>query len=291
VLTAKQLPALHAAVLATCDANDGQADGLLSDPGLCHFDPASIACPPRTHSNGCLTPDQIDAVRALYAGPHTADGTRLYPGGLPYGSELAWVGWTVPPHRRVPPSAVVSARLGENYLHFLGFPIGLPTASLAAWSFDVAGYQRLIPEAIRGDALDPDLSAFEQRGGKLILWHGWADQAIPPYGTIDYYARLVRESGGFGRTRAFARLFLIPSMYHCFGGYGPQAFSLIDDLVAWVEEGSAPDDLLVSGGGPGTPDTITVRPYPEGTTGDLGGRFPDEIDWIGERQLYRGGPR
>jgi feruloyl esterase len=290
ILTADKLPALHAAVIAACDGADGATDGLIRDPSICRFDPARLACPTGTDAATCLTAAQVAAVRALYSGPVDASGERLFPGGEPYGSELAWGRWFAPPPG-VPMAATLAAAFGQGYLQFMGFPIGSPTSSIANWTFDVHGFRRLIPESMRYDALDPDLSAFQQAGGKLILYQGWADQVVSPYSTIDYYAMLSRRMGGLDSTQRFARLFLLPSVYHCFGSYGPFRFSLIDRLVTWVEDGTAPSQVVVSGGGPGTPRHETVRPYPDGASGDLGGALPDETRWVGSRELYVSGPR
>ena len=64
-----------------------------------------------------------------------------------------------------------------------------------------------------------DLETFRRSGGKLILWHGWGDQAIPPTETLDYYQRLWQHNGGLADTQEWARVFLIPTMAHCLGGY------------------------------------------------------------------------
>ena len=90
---------------------------------------------------------------------------------------------------------------------------------------------------------NPDLSAFRDRGGKTIVWHGLADQLIPAEGTIDYYTRVQQRMGGEKQTSAFARLFLAPGVAHCSGGPGPQPTGVLDALVSWVEEGKAPETL------------------------------------------------
>ncbi|MEO5961360.1 MAG: tannase/feruloyl esterase family alpha/beta hydrolase, partial [Opitutaceae bacterium] len=93
---------------------------------------------------------------------------------------------------------------------------------------------------------DPDLTRFRDRGGKVIVAHGLADQLIPPQGSIDYYQRVQQRMGGEGKTAAFARLFLVPGVDHGFRGAGPSPGfnNLIAAVVAWVEEGKAPDRLI-----------------------------------------------
>lgn len=94
-----KLAALHNAVVAACDHLDGLVDGQIDDPHDCRFDPVIRQCPTGTDQPHCLTPAQVDAARTLYAGPADAHGRRLYPGGQPRGSELAWdsYNWLVPP--------------------------------------------------------------------------------------------------------------------------------------------------------------------------------------------------
>lgn len=93
---------------------------------------------------------------------------------------------------------------------------------------------------------DPDLSAFRKSGGKLLLYHGWADPAITAYGTIDYYDDVVAKSGGRKRADEFVRLFLAPGMHHCAGGPGPNAFDSLSAIERWVENGAAPERIVAS---------------------------------------------
>ena len=93
VLTSEKLPALHAAVIKAC----GNAQGLIEDPRSCDFNPATIQCPAGADNSSCLTPAQVTVVREFYLGPNDGHGHYLYPGGEPYGSELAWAGAAVDP--------------------------------------------------------------------------------------------------------------------------------------------------------------------------------------------------
>ena len=111
--------------------------------------------------------------------------------------------------------------------------------------FTVDGYNRLQPLGGLYDSTDPDLKAFRARGGKLILYHGWADQAIPPWATTDYYEAVTREMGGFASTQRFSRLYMVRGLYHCPCGPFPTgdpatAIDLMDELVDWVQTGKAP---------------------------------------------------
>jgi hypothetical protein len=110
---------------------------------------------------------------------------------------------------------------------------------------------------------DPNLAAFRDRGGKLVLWHGWNDQLIVPEGTIDYYDRVTNElGGGYEHTQEFARLFMAPGVAHCAGGAGPQPQGLFQAVVDWVETGRAPDTILASKPIEGGTQTRPLCPYP-----------------------------
>ncbi|HMJ63882.1 MAG TPA: tannase/feruloyl esterase family alpha/beta hydrolase, partial [Candidatus Binatia bacterium] len=91
---------------------------------------------------------------------------------------------------------------------------------------------------------DPDLTRFRDHGGKVIIYHGLADQLIPAEGTVDYYKRVQQRVGGPEKTAQFARLFLIPGVDHGFRGAGPTPTGTMEAIVRWVEEGKAPDKLM-----------------------------------------------
>ena len=147
-----------------------------------------------------------------------------------------------------------------------------------------------------------DLSAFQRRGGKLVLWHGFADQAIPPAGTLDYYQRLTH-----GRGQDWARLFMVPSLYHCGGGTTLTEFDPLKELVAWVERGTAPAKVTATGRDDAGNVTRTrpVFAYPQravydgtGSVDDAANFRPapplspvrDVVDWAGNRLYAIPGP-
>ncbi|MET9002185.1 tannase/feruloyl esterase family alpha/beta hydrolase [Amycolatopsis sp. NPDC004169] len=239
ILTAAKLPALHEAVLAACDRLDGLADGQLDDPRACSFDPATLTCT-GAETPSCLTPAQVAVVRKLYSPPTDGRGTLLYPGGQEPGSELSWAGWIIATPETG--GSAFARNLADNYLRYLGYPIGAPASTVDTFAFTKAEFDRLTPVGVRYDAMSLDLSAFQRRGGKLLLWHGWADEAIPPAGTLDYYQRLTR-----GGPQDWARLFMVPSLYHCGGGTTLTEFDPLEQLVAWVERGSTPTVVTATG--------------------------------------------
>jgi Tannase and feruloyl esterase len=307
ILTGAKLPTLHQAVVAACDGLDGLVDGQLDDPRACRFDPGTIGCPPGIDLPSCLTSAQVAAARRLYAGPTDVDGRRLYPGGEPPGSELAWEGSIIPE----PQFGASVAPLPDNYLRYVGYPIGAPHSSVAEFRFTVAEFDRLTPEGVKGNALSLDLSGFRRSGGKLLIWHGWADQSIPPAGTLDYYQRLWQHSGGLRRTQRWARVFMVPTVYHCAafaGGYRLNEFDPFPQLVAWVERGKAPDWIIANQRDPQDKTVVRSRPvfpYPlraaydgTGSIDDASNFVPaqpsvpphDTIDWVGTDLYTRRGP-
>jgi len=294
ILTAAKLPALHAAVLRECDAKDGLADGQIDDPRACAFDPRSLRCPAGTDTANCLTDAQIDAVRKLYDGPRDERGRLMYPGGEPVGSEANWARWVTPTATGAP---AVAANNATNALKYLVFASPRPSATLQDLHFDSATFREIAQQAGIYDASDPDLTAFRAAGGKLLLWHGWADPAISPYGTIAYYHALTERMGGTAATQRFARLFMLPGVSHCGDGQGPDAIDALTPTLAWVEKGVAPDRLIAT---KRQDDTVVrtrpVYPYPTvarydgtGSTDNAANftptpppiRYEDDIAWLG----------
>lgn len=245
ILAASKIPALHAAVIRAC----GNARGIIADPRHCGFNPAAIRCPRGRDSASCLMPAQVQAVRRFYRGPTDKHGRSLYNGGEPYGSELGWIGNFV--QRASDPAApadTMDAALALSYLKDMAFLPNPPDSfTLADVRFTDTEFWRvnLLGDAIY-NANDPDLRAFAAHGGKLIIYHGWADQSIPPWSTLDYYAAVERAMGGFTATQSFSRLYMIPGAYHCLFAPGGGSVNLADfltPLISWVQDGIAPGTI------------------------------------------------
>ena len=253
VLTAADMPVLHAAALAACDRLDGLADGLISDPLRCRFDPMSAVCRSGQSTN-CLTPAAAEAAQRLYSGAMDGQGHRFEVGGLMPGSELGWPGVGVVPDPNVPsrfppppgppvPGSVMFASDTIQYLAFPG-PLG-PDWKLTDFRFDMPTFDALRTMHALYDATDPDLSRFAAGGGKLLVWHGLSDQHISPANTVAY-AQVVDDKMGSARAAAFMRTFLIPGMYHCGSGDGLTSIDVLTPLMAWVEDGDAPSGIVAS---------------------------------------------
>src|SRR5215469_5384384 len=209
ILTSEKLPALHAAVIKAC----ANAQGLIEDPRSCGFSPATIQCPAGVDDPSCLTPAQVQVVRDIYLGPNDGHGHWLYPGGQPYGSELAWAPEFISPSSDAHwPIDTPGYQIGDSYLKYAAYWHNPPASfQLTDFRFTRAAYRKLLPLAGLYDATDPNLAAFARDGGKLILYQGWADQEISPFGTIGYYKAAVQRAGGFAASQRFSRLYLVPN--------------------------------------------------------------------------------
>jgi Tannase and feruloyl esterase len=286
ILTAEKLPALHAAVMAQC----GDSDGIITDPRLCAFQPASMRCPAGTDTPTCLTDAQVTAVDKFYRGPTDAAGRSLYNGGLPYGSELGWTATFIAPASDTgAPADTYDGRISLSYLKYLGYLHNPPAGfTLADVRFTDSAFAKLnILGNLIYNADNPDLTAFRADGGKLIMYHGWADEAIPPWSTIDYYAAVEHTMGGFAASQSFSRLYMIPGAYHCMLGpdfNDPTQIALpelLTPLMDWVQRGIAPGAVpapILSLSDYSTVVDQTVTPYDalapvRSAPGSLNGRY------------------
>lgn len=239
LLTPADAERVHAAALAACDEDDGVKDGIIADPRQCRFDVASLGCKTRT-GRGCLSAAQIDAVKRIYQGPANSQGEALYTGGALPGSELNWIGNYIA--REPGPSTY------ERFMRDMFGYIAFADSPGAAWRIQDFNFdtdpQRLgvVEQMMTGS--NPDLRAFRKRGGKLIVYQGWADQSVVPLNVIDYVETVTRTMGGKAATDEFLRLFMVPGMGHCLGGPGADTIDYLGALERWVEAGEAPERLL-----------------------------------------------
>jgi len=112
------------------------------------------------------------------------------------------------------------------------------------------------------DATNPDLTAFRDRRGKMLMYFGWADQSLNAQMGVDYFESVQQKMGP--RTPDFFRLFMQPGVFHCGGGVGAGSFEPLLVVVDWVELGKAPDRItaarIVDGK---TVRTRPLCPYPQ----------------------------
>lgn len=253
-IPATKIPALAAAVNAACDEKDGVKDGVLNDPRACNFDPSTIECKTGEESDKCLSSAQVATLKKLYAGVSDSHGHLLFPGYLP-GAEDGPGGWAMWITGRAPQTSLMSF-FGKGY--FSNFVYQKPDWDFK--DFNVEAGLKLADEktAAALNAVDPDLKAFKARGGKLILYHGWNDPAIPALNTINYYNSVLAKMGK-EPADSFVRLYMVPGVQHCAGGPGADSFGAVgnlkfDDpshsmdaaLVQWVENGTGPGTIIAS---------------------------------------------
>jgi feruloyl esterase len=254
-----KLDVVNNAVLAQCRKQDGGApnDPFLTDPRDCKFDPASLKCPAGDGPT-CLNADQVQVMKTYYAGStNLSNGAVIAPGNA-RGSETS-------------NPAALGFALNESSTE--------PTFdSLFKWvfgltwqwqTFDFNNDMAKVDQVLAADlnANSTDLRPFAVKGGKLILYHGFADPLIPSQTTINYYQALVQTMTGghsaqsVAQTQQFARLFMAPGMWHCKDGPGPNAFGgpiqqqapsydpkydLLSGLMQWVEHGTAPSSVIAT---------------------------------------------
>jgi len=233
MFTEGDLKQVHEAVLRQCDMDDGVKDGIVSNPHACHFNPETLLCAGGLGS-ACLAADKVEALKRLYAGPTTSSGQKISSGGVVVGAELNF--WAS--HEAGENS------LGEDSIHYMSFmPDPSPgwKASDFDWDRDFKRFGMM--ESLYGNT-NPDLRKFKAAGGKLLLYHGWADWGASPLNSVDYYETVSRTMGGLKPTQEFFRLFLVPGMNHCSGGDGAFAIDYLTYLENWVEKGEAPEVMI-----------------------------------------------
>lgn len=239
-------PLIHNAVLEACDALDGVKDRVLEDPRRCHFDPQTIVCK-GSDAPTCLTPAQVEVARKIYAGP----GASLFP-GLERGSELGWATLSGPQ-----PMALAA----ETYQYLV-----FKNPKWNYLTFD-AKRDMAIADKVIGptmNSIDPNLKPFFEHGGKLLMYHGWADPSIAPQNSVNYLTSVEDAVGGKAAAADSIRLFMVPGMGHCAGGDGTDDFDKIGTIATWVETNQAPDSIRAAHKTKGVVDrTRPLCPYPE----------------------------
>ncbi|WP_456616090.1 tannase/feruloyl esterase family alpha/beta hydrolase [Blastococcus sp. SYSU DS0541] len=261
ILPGTKAPVVAAAALARCDGLDGVVDGVIADPEGCDFDPGTLQCPDDVDQPTCLTSAQVDVVRAFYAPPVDDRGRQLYPGGLVVGSEAGWPGWSIGTDTALSGGGTFA----ESVLRYLAFPRD-PGPDYSLFDFDpTRDAPKLRSMAKIYNADEVRMHRFERAGGKLLVWHGWADPLITPEGTIDYVRDAVAANGGRAATEDWMRLFLLPGVYHCAGGPGEDTVDWLTAIERWVEHGEAPDQVTASKLADG--DVVSTRVVPEYVVG------------------------
>ncbi len=258
----EKLPAIDAAALAQCDKNDGLADGIISNPPSCHFDPMSIVCK-GADGPACLTPAQAEGLQKIYDGPkNPRTGAPIFPGFAP-GSEATWAGIIRP----------ASGRADGLVSYFSNLVFENQEWNPLTFDFDKDMAAADEKTGRLGNAVSLDYSRAKQRGVKIIQYHGWNDPTLQPAYSPQYFDEVAAANGGVAATEDFYRLFMVPGMTHCsngpgasnFGGVGQQLppardaeHDLVTALERWVEQGVPPAQFIGTKYTDAEPATRTV---------------------------------
>ena len=243
-----------AEALRQCDAADGVVDGVNSDPQRCQLEPEKMRCL-GAESDTCLTGPQIKTLHDIMAGPRDPrDRSSLFPGyqlnAVADPAVYPWIFDLQP--------MTLQAAFGDQF--FINMVFEDP-----AWNYTTLDRTTDVDFAdakLAGilNATDPDLTALQRKGAKVLMYHGWEDNAISPKNSIKYYDSVRADPRGDGKPvkkESFIRLFLAPGMAHCGGGPGPNVFDPLGTLIGWVEHGTAPDRMLAIK--PGRAQHLTIR--------------------------------
>jgi feruloyl esterase len=254
-LSKEQAALVNDLVTKKCDVLH---EGFLNDPRQCSVDFTALRCAAGQSGNACLTEAQLATVRTFYEGVKDSKGEPIFAGA---------------PLSR-PITATSTSPEGPNGLFDL-VRIARNDASLDWRTFDVDRDVPLLDRELGFvDAVNPDLTKFKARGGKLLLYHGWADPGITAQNTIQYYESVLRRMGP--EQSDWVRLFMLPGMGHCRGGPGLNGFDSTRALERWVEQGVAPT-VLEGRGANGL--TRPLCPYPQAAEYSGSGDPKDGRNW------------
>jgi feruloyl esterase len=276
-----QMTLINNAVLKQCAGQDGGVtDPFLTDPRDCHFDPTVLLCTGSNMPPACLSAAQVTTMTNYYAGlfesegPGRRSGQLIHP-GYERGNETDDISVLGLAFQERLPEPLYD---GVFYWVF-GPSFGYPNSAINYTNFDFHKDVDKVDDALAEplNAVSTDLSDFKQRGSKLIMYHGWADTVIPSQSSINYFNALVRHESqsddgvqqarfepdgddSLRKTQQYARLFMVPGMYHCQGGPGPNLnpIDAINSLMLWVEEGVAPETIIATKFVNDTPPTVQM---------------------------------
>jgi feruloyl esterase len=279
-----QMTLINKAVLAQCAGQDGgvKTDQFLTDPRDCKFDPKALQCTGSSLPPACLSAEQVTAMRNYYAGTINPRTGQVINPGSERGNEtdnIFALGLAF--QERLPEPAFDGLFywvFGSSFGHLSS------ATNYANFDFDrdVDTVDDQLARTLNADSAD--LSDFNRRGNKLLMYHGWADPLIPSQSSINYFNALVKndsrdrdgvqqvdfrpgDGGNLAATQKYARLFMVPGMFHCSGGPGPNVFDAITPLVKWAEQGVAPETIIATKFVADTPPAVQMtRPlcvYPK----------------------------
>jgi feruloyl esterase len=254
---------IHRFVLDACDAKDGVKDGLIENPATCAVDFKKLACR-GADAEDCLTARQVESAQTIISPATDAKGKVYFP-RLEPGTEMRWARLAGGPD---------PADLFWDQFRYVVYQD-------ATWDWRQFDLERDASKANavnKGVAeLDPQLASFAKRGGKLLMYQGWADQQVAPGSSVELYKTMLTQSGDGD----WARLYMLPGMGHCSGGEGPDSFDKIGVLEQWVEKGKAPEEIVASHRTAGKVDRRRpLCPYPQVAKYKGSGSIDDAANFV-----------
>jgi feruloyl esterase len=254
-LTAAERQMVASRIIAKCDALDGATDGMVHDIKACqaNFDLARDVptCSANTRDGSCLTSAQKDALGNVFSGARNSAGTALY-ASFPYDAGISGSGWaqwkqsnsiTLDPGAAAftfttpPQSASILSQLSAYALNF-SMDTDAPRIFATSGVYSESSWSFMTPPD------ETNLSVLKSRGAKLIVYHGTSDPVFSSNDTTDWYQRLMTANGGDASN--FARLYTVAGMNHCSGGPAADQFDMLTPMIAWVEQGKAPDSIVAT---------------------------------------------
>lgn len=284
--TPEDLQLVGDAVVAACDGFDGLEDGIIADSAACQasFDITTLTCE-AAGSNACLSPEQVDALRRIHAGPTNSAGEKLYTNwawdrGIASGDWRFWkLESPIPPWDNLPLIATMGAsslaaifsnppvEVGGDPAALLQFLLDYDfDADVTIDARDATFAESPMDFMAPTDTDDPFMAEFHQAGGKLIVFHGVSDPVFSVMDTMAWYEKL--DANHDGNARDFVTFYTVPGMGHGSGSPATDKFAAFDALVDWVENGTRPEHLVaaVTPDNQYVPDMIGITrklcPYP-----------------------------
>jgi feruloyl esterase len=264
------------AVMKACDALDGVKDNLITNPLACKFDPTVLQCKAGSTAD-CLTPKQVETVKRIYAPVKNSKGELIFP-GYAYGGESGY---------NMMRGIVAIGQAADVGTDPAPGDLQLGTYRYLAhrdpnWDWKTFNIDTDPALAKKNggsiDAVATDMSKFRDRGGKLLMYHGWADPAIQPEHTVNYYNSVLAKMGK--NQSNWMQLFMVPGMGHCSGGAGPNQIDWISALENWREKGQTPTSIMGKGTNAGAPLTRPLCPHPQVATYKGSGDINDAANFV-----------
>ncbi|MBW9103167.1 tannase/feruloyl esterase family alpha/beta hydrolase [Paraburkholderia phenoliruptrix] len=253
--TATERQLVASRILAKCDALDGVADGMVQDIKACQANFSLAAdvptCAGNVRDGTCLTTAQKDAIGNVFSGARNSAGAALY-ASFPYDAGVSGAGWaqwkqsnsiTLDPAAAAftfttpPQDASLLSQLSSYALNF-SMDTDAPKIFATSGAYAQSSWSFMTPPD------ETNLSALKQRGAKLMVYHGTSDPVFSSNDTTDWYQRLSAANGGDASN--FARLYTVAGMNHCSGGPAADQFDMLTPMVAWVEQGKAPESIVAT---------------------------------------------